>query len=138
MPQNEKITRKLDFDKRAEIRGVRILDKTANYSVSQFGDSGSYLKANNSSQIIYFNLPPVSEVNGHYWNFFAANSSKFQVVGDTNAIVDDFGVVQKAINFGNSKEGEGCRIISDGVKYFVVGTSPYGTAIQANVAYQDG
>lgn len=138
MPQQEKITRKLDLDKRAEIRGVRILNKTANYSVDRYVDSGSYIGANNSSQIIYLNLPPVNAVNGHYWNLFAMNSGKFQVVGDTNAIVDDYGVARQAINFGNGKEGEGCRIVSDGTKYWVVGLNPLGSSIQANVSYQDG
>jgi len=136
MPQQEKITRRLDYDKRAEIKGVRILQKTANYSVDQYVDSGSYIAANNSSQRIYFNLPPVNAVNGHYWNFFARNTGRFQVVGDTNAIVDDFGVSKKAINFGVGIEGEGCRIICDGVKYFVVGLSQ--TNATYGFGYQDG
>ena len=138
MPQQEKITRKLDLDKRAQIRGVRILAKTANYSVSSDVDSGSYIIADNSSKLIFFNLPAVNAVNGHYWDFVAVNSGKFQVVGDTNAIVDDYGVTQKAINFGHGKEGEGCRMVSDGVKYYVVGVNPLGSAIQANVSYHDG
>lgn len=138
MPQSEKITRRLDLDKRAEIKGVRILAKAVNYDVDRYVDSGSYLGANNSSQVVYFNLPPVNAVNGYYWNFFAMNSGKFQIVGDTNVVVSDYGVVQKAVNFGHGREGEGARIISDGTKYYVVGVNPFASSIQANVGYLDG
>ena len=137
MPQQEKITKKLDLDKRAQVTGVRILTKTANYSVDSLLDSGSYIRANVTS-LIFFNLPAVASCNGQYWNFFTSNTGKFQIVGDTNAIVDDYGVSEKAINFGNGKEGEGCRIICDGSKYFVVGLNPLGSAVQANVSYQQG
>ena len=137
MPQQEKITKKLDLDKRAQVTGVRILTKTANYSVDPLLDSGSYIRANVTS-LIFFNLPAVASCNGQYWNFFASNTGKFQIVGATNAIVDDYGVSEKAINFGNGKEGEGCRIICDGSKYFVVGLNPLGSAVQANVSYQQG
>ena len=137
MPQNEKITRKLDFDKRAQIKGVRILNKTANYSVDEFLDSGSYIFANNSSQIIYFTLPAVAVSNGHYWNFMASNTGKFQIVGATNAIVTDYGVTQKALNFGNGAEGDGCQMICDGTKYYALGLLR-AEVVNAQTTYQAG
>ena len=138
MPQQEKITKKLDFDKRARIEGVRILAKAANYSVDSLLDSGSYIAADNSSQLIFFTLPAVASCNGHYWNFFAANTGKFQIVAATNVLVSDYGVATKAVNFGHGKEGEGCRIICDGTKFYLVGVNPLGSAVQVNVSYQQG
>ena len=138
MPQQEKITRKLDFDKRATIQGVRILNKQANYSVDALLDSGSYILANNSAQSIFFTLPAVSVSNGEYWDFIVANAGVMQIVGDTNAIVSDYGVATKAVNFGLKAEGFGCRMICDGTKYYLVGVNPFGSAIQVNVSYLQG
>ena len=138
MPQQEKITKKLDLAKSARIEGVRIVAKAANYTVSEYLDSGSYIAADNSSQVIWFTLPPVASCNGHFWNFFAANSGKFQIVAATNVLVSDYGVATKAVNFGNGKEGEGCRVICDGAKFYLVGVNPLGSSIQANVSYQQG
>ena len=120
MPQQEKITRKLDYDKRARIEGVRILPITANYSVDQYLDSGSYIVTANSTPIIHINLPPVNACNGHYWNFLNGNATVFHIVGDTNAIVSRFGVVQKAVNFGAAEEGDTARVICDGAKYYLM------------------
>ena len=106
----------------------RVSFKTANYSVV-LADSGGFVVANNSSQIIYFNLPAVNTCNGRVWRFFTANTGKFHIVGDTNAIVDDFGTVQKAINFGRGAEGEGCTIVATETKYYTAGL------MQSNATY---
>ena len=137
MPQQEKITKKLDLDKRAQVVGVRILNKTANYTVDKLLDSGSYILSN-STEAIFFNLPAVASCNGQYWDFIAANAGIMQIVGASNAIVSDYGVTQKAVNFGLKAEGHGCRIICDGTKYYLVGVNPFGSAVQANVSYQQG
>ena len=137
MPQQEKITKKLDFDKRATIQGIRILTKTANYTLDALLDSGSFLLSN-STEAIFFTLPAVSASNGEYWDFIVANAGIMQIVGASNAIVSDYGVSTKAVNFGLKAEGFGCRIICDGTKYYVVGCNPYGSAVQANVSYQQG
>ena len=132
MAQQEKLTKQLDLRRRANIIGRRVITKASNYSVVDETDSGAFILADNSAQIIFFNLPPVNSVNGQFWHFGAANTGKFQVVGDTNAIVDSFGVVEKAINFGTGQEGEGCQMVSDAVKYYVVGT------MQQNATYGFG
>ena len=141
MPQQEKITKKLDLDKRAQVTGVRIVAKTANYTVDKLLDSGSYIIADNSSQAIFFTLPPVNACNGQYWNFFTANAGIMQICGDAlnvNNIVDDYGVSQYAINFGLKAEGHGCRMICSGTKYYVVGCNPFASSTQVNVSYQQG
>jgi len=132
MAQQEKLTKKLDLKKSATITGRRVLAKEANYSIDKKLDSGSFIFANNSGQVIYFSLPPVNAVNGQYWHFTTINTGKMHVVGDTNAIVDSFGVVQKAINFGTGQEGEGGVLVSDGIKYYLTST------MQLNATYGFG
>ena len=131
MPQQEKITRKLDYDKRARIEGVRIKSVSGNYSVDRYLDSGSYIVTSNSTPISHMFLPPVNACNGHYWNFLNGNATVMHIVGDTNAIVSSFGVVQKAVNFGTAQEGDGARVVCDGTKYYLL-------AIAQNATYGYG
>ena len=125
------VTNAVNLGYTGTIHRPRVAIKTANYSVA-LADSGGYLVANNSGQIIYFNLPAVNTCNGRVWSFFTANTGKFHIVGDTNVIVDDFGAVQKAINFGRGAEGEGCTIVATGVKYYTAGL------MQSNATYGFG
>ena len=144
MSQQVKIRRKLtikgemNFSRDTTFEGVRIITKAANYSINATVDSGAYIAADNSAQMIYFNLPAVNACNGFYWNFFAANTGKFQIVGDTNAVVSDYGVATKAINFGHGKEGEGGRVICNGTKYYLVGVNPSASTLLVNASYQQG
>ncbi|KKK99311.1 hypothetical protein LCGC14_2634030 [marine sediment metagenome] len=138
MAQQEKITKKLDLKKSAVITGVRILKKDVSYTLSAKNDSGSYIAANNSSLApTLFTLPALADCNGQFWNFFSSNATSFHVLSPaSNAFVSDYGVNTLGVNFGHISEGQGCRVICDGSKYYLVGATPFASAIQANVSYQ--
>lgn len=141
MPQQEKITRKLDLAKSARVEGVRILAKTANYTVDPLLDSGSYILAQqaNETHVIFFTLPTLATCNGHFWNFSTVNLGSMQIVSPaSNAFVTAFGVNTLGVNFAGSKPGLGCRVIASGAKYYIVSANPFGSSIQANVGYTQG
>ena len=102
MGQQVKITRKLDLSKRAIMVGLKTIVKTANYSVSELNDPGSLIIANNSAQKICFTLPAVTAVNGMVFSFFNMNTGTMNLIGDTNAIVCNYGLSAKSVNFGLS------------------------------------
>lgn len=125
MPQRDRYTRNLDFRKRATITGRRIRTVQTNYSVvsnEYGGDSGTMMVADNSSQNIFFSLPPVNAINGQFYEFFNANTGKMQIVGDTNAIVCTYGVTIKAVNYGivGALTGVSGAIWGDGTKYLLM------------------
>ena len=143
MPQRDRYTRNLDLGQRATLTGRRIRTVQSNYSLSanvSGGDSGSLLVADNSRQMIFFNLPPVNAINGQFFEFLNINTSSMHLVGDTNAIVSTYGVAQKAVNYayqvGSSIRGAGGVVWGDGTKYLLM-NRPVATNAVANT-YFDG
>ena len=108
----------VNYNKDTSFWGHRVKSTAVNYTVNATLDGGAYLIANNVQQPIFFNLPAVNACNGYAFSFICGNAGVMQIVGDTNAIVNDFGISQKAINFGLKHEGAWCDIIGDGTKYF--------------------
>jgi len=120
MPQQIHITRKLDLNKSAIVKGLRFSSKTLNYAVTTTDSGMTFIAANtNSIAVAHFTLPPANTVNGHFWSFCAGAATKFQVVGDANIFVDIFGATEKAVNFGLGEIGGGCTVACDGSKYYM-------------------
>ena len=117
MPQQTKITRQLDLDKRAEIVGLRVVSKSDNYAVTNTADSGSWLICNNSGGPVEFTLPAAASCNGQFYNFYNANSGVMKIVS-ANTIVCALGLTVFALNYGAAPtNGQSCMLFSDGAKF---------------------
>lgn len=125
MPQQEKITRKLDFRKRATIVGRKVIAKTAHYSVVA-SESGQLLAANNSQQPIFFTLPLVNSGDGLFFKFFNINTAPMCVnsteaegsifsVGSVNAIH-----VVNSVNLGHTQRiAKQAEVWGDGTRWLL-------------------
>ncbi len=139
MPQQEKITKKLDFRKSAEITGFRIIPtKVANYTVLNT-DSGAYLTATsaNESHVIWFTLPAYAQANGCVWHFLTINTGPIQIIsGGSNGFVSRYGTNTVGVNIGCLQApGQGIKVVCDGSKYYLADSNPFGGSLQANVGY---
>lgn len=125
MPQQEKITKKLDLRKRATITGRKVIVRTAHHSVAA-NESGQLLVANNSDQEIFFTLPLVNSGDGLFFKFFNINTAAMCVnsteaegaifsVGSVNAVH-----VVNSVNLGHTQRlAKQAEVWGDGTRWLL-------------------
>ena len=125
MPQQLKVTRKLNLDKRARIVGFKIVPKAANYSIDGANDGGVIFKAAhvNAAHKLYFFLPTAAACNGNYFDFLNTSGAMYVGTfegGNPNSLIGRGNLSANYVSYAlaGTNIGGACRILSDGVNYY--------------------